>query len=245
MEFLPEFNLAWFICAGALFIGCTIQASVGFGMALIAAPIIVMIKPEWIPYIMAIMAMVVSISTAWVQRKDIEWRKMASPLITRVPGTIVGTWLLSIMSVAFLQIAIAVMVLLTVFSSLWLKPFKTTSTSLGIAGFISGITGTTTSIGGPPMALVMQHSEGATTRANLSIFFFYSCIISIIGYEIAGLMTTTTWIVGLSLTPMALLGFWTGKQLQQFVDNRFRPILLIICSLSAIVALLNALLDLL
>lgn len=241
MAFFPEFNLTWLICAVALFVGCTIQASVGFGMALIAAPIIVMVAPEWIPYIMAIMAMTVSISTAWDQRRDIEWRKMTSPLLTRIPGTIVGTWLLTIMSVAFLQIAIAVMVLLTVFSSLWLKPFQSTNTSLGIAGFLSGITGTTTSIGGPPMALVMQHSEGATTRANLSIFFVYSCIISIIGYEIAGLMTAATWAVGISLTPMALLGFWAGKHLQKYVDNRFRPILLTICSLSAMIALFNAL----
>ena len=161
-------------------------------------------------------------------------------MLARIPGTILGTWLLVVMSLQHLQIAVALMVMVSVLVTMRLKPFPATSTNLGIAGFVSGVTGTTTSIGGPPIALVMQHSSGATARANLSLFFVYSCIISIAGYHIAGLMTLHTWLVGFSLVPMAFIGFWLGKRIQKFVDNRFRPILLIMCTLSAMTALGNA-----
>lgn len=240
MEHFPQFDVYWFICAAALLIGCTLQAAIGFGMALISAPIIVMIKPEWVPYIMAVMALTVSLNTVRDQYADIQWKNMISPMLARIPGTILGTWLLVVMSLQHLQIAVALMVMLSVFITMRLKPFPATSTNLGIAGFISGITGTTTSIGGPPMALVMQHSTGATARANLSLFFVYSCIISIAGYHMAGLMTLHSWLVGFSLVPMAFIGFWLGKRIQKFVDNRFRPILLTMCTLSALTALGNA-----
>lgn len=238
---LPQFDTIWLICALALFVGCTIQAAVGFGMALIAAPVLVIVKPEWVPYILTVAALFVSLSGAWQQRHAIQWRAMSAAFITRLPGTVVGTWLLVVMSVHSLQIAVSVMVLLTIFVTLLLKPFPTNAINLGVAGFLSGITGTTTSIGGPPIALVMQHGSAVTARANLSIFFVYSCLISLVGYQMAGLMDTTTWLVGASMIPVALTGFWAGKQLQRHVDNRFRPILLIVCSLSASFALINAL----
>lgn len=240
LEYLPQLDIYWFICAAALLIGCTLQAAIGFGMALISAPIIVMVKPQWVPYIMAVMALTVSLNTVRDQFSDIQWRNMLSPMIARIPGTILGTWLLVVMSLQHLQIAVALMVMLSVFITMRLKPFPATNTNLGIAGFVSGITGTTTSIGGPPIALVMQHSAGATARANLSLFFVYSCIISIAGYHMAGLMTPQTWLVGLSLAPIAFVGFWLGKRVQKFVDNRFRPILLTMCTLSALTALSNA-----
>ena len=240
MEYLLEFDIYWFICAAALLLGCTLQAAIGFGMALISAPIIVMVKPQWVPYIMAVMAMTVSLNTCWDQRTDIQWRNMFSPMLARIPGTILGTWLLVVMTLQHLQIAVALMVMASVFITMRLKPFPATSTNLGIAGFVSGVTGTTTSIGGPPIALVMQHSDGATARANLSLFV-YSCIISIAGYHMAGLMTLHTWLVGFSLVPMAFIGFWAGKRIQKYVDTRFRPILLTMCTLSALVALGNAL----
>ncbi|BDX08607.1 sulfite exporter TauE/SafE family protein [Planctobacterium marinum] len=235
----PELDSTWLICALVLFLGCTIQAAVGFGMAIVAAPVMVILKPEWVPYILAVSAFVVSLSGAWQQRAAIQWRAMTPAFITRLPGTIVGTWLLLIMSVSVLQITVAAMVLLTVVVSLWLKPFPANATNLGIAGFVSGITGTTTSIGGPPMALVMQHGSAVTARANLSVYFVYSCIISLIGYQLAGLLNSSTLLVSLTMVPIALLGFGAGKQLQRHVDNRFRPILLTVCSLSAGFALIN------
>lgn len=233
----------WFICAIALFVGCTIQTAIGFGMAVVAAPVIVVIRPEWVPYVLTVTALILSITNTWQQRQHILWRELLAPVITRIPGTAAGLGLLMLMPILWLQLAVAIMVIMTVIVSLWLKPFAATATNMGIAGFVSGITGTTTSIGGPPLALVMQHSAGPSARANLSAYFVYSCVISLIGYATAGLMDKQMAIISLSFLPVAALGFLCGLKLQKWVDNRFRPILLGLCTVSAFVVVINVLLS--
>lgn len=234
------FDAHWFIAALMLFLGCTIQTAIGFGMAVVAAPILVIMKPEWVPYILTVVALFLSMSNAWQQRHQILWKQLAAPVISRVPGTLLGTWLLLLMPIFWLQIAVASMVMMTVVVSLWLKPFQPTTMNMGIAGFVSGVTGTTTSIGGPPLALVLQHSSGATARANLSIYFVYSCILSLVSYGLAGLLTKELLIISMSFIPIAIVGFFCGRKLQHWVDNRFRPILLSLCSLSAMIVIVNA-----
>ncbi len=230
----------WLICAVVLALGCTIQTAMGFGMAIIAAPIMVIVAPQWVPYVLAIMALVLSIGNALQQRQHIDWSAIYAPMLTRIPGTLVGTWLLLIMPVAWLQIAVALMVFMTIVVSLWVKPFQPSRKNLGIAGFVSGITGTTTSIGGPPMALVMQHSGGGHTRANLAVYFIFSCVISLVSYIAVGLFTVELFWQSTSFLPFAVVGYLAGKKLQALVDNRFRPILLGLCAVSASVAFINA-----
>ena len=234
----------WLLSAVALLLGCVVQTAVGFGMALIAAPILVVLQPLWVPYVLTVTALVLSVSNAWNQREDIQWSQILPPMVSRIPGTIVGTWILILMSVQWLQFMVASMVLLAILVTLYIKPFASTPFNMSVAGFISGITGTTTGIGGPPMALVMQHSAGHHARANLSVYFLYSCILSLFAYAMAGLMTVELWLNALSMIPVALLGFVLGKRLRPWVDNRFRPILLMLCAMSAGIALINALLTL-
>ena len=236
------FDLVWLLSAAALLLGCTVQTAVGFGMALIAAPIIVVLNPLWVPYVLTVTALSVSVGNTWNQRHHVQWKQIIPPMLSRIPGTALGTWILLNLDTQWLQMTVAGMVLLAIVVTVKLKPFASTPFNMSIAGFISGITGTTTSIGGPPMALVMQHSAGHHARANLSAYFVYSCVVALIGYMVVGLMTTDLWIQSATMVPVAYLGFFIGKRLRPWVDNRFRPILLALCALSAAIALLNAVL---
>jgi len=88
----------------------------------------------------------------------------------------------------------------------------------------------------------MQHNEGRHTRANLSVYFLYSSALSLMFYSGSGLMNEQLWLASLSMLPVAIAGFAIGKGLQKRVDKRFRPILLLICTASACVAIANVLL---
>ncbi|MDX1341679.1 MAG: sulfite exporter TauE/SafE family protein [Reinekea sp.] len=234
------FDLYWWLAAGALFMGCAVQTALGFGMAVIAAPIIVLFRPEWVPVIMTIVALVLSVQNALSQRSGIEWKHISPAMISRIPGTILGAWVLTQMPVQMLQVMVAIMVFAAIFVTAFARPFPATAKNLTLAGFISGITGTTTSIGGPPMALVMQHAASHNTRANLSIYFVYSCITSLISYQLLGVMNTTLWLTGFSFIPVAFLGYIVGINIRGWVDMRFRPLLLVLCSISALIALYGA-----
>ena len=233
--------LVWSIAAFSLLIGCWIQTALGFGMAVIAAPIIVIFKPEWVPVILTMTALILSLINTWDQRKHLEASYLFVPFFSRLPGTLLGAWLLTLLNAAWLQLSVAICVLLAVVISYAGKQFPYTPKRLAFASFISGITGTTTSIGGPPMALVMQHGKAHTIRANLSLYFSYSCVISLMVYAYLGLITDSILVICISFIPVCLLGFVTGIKARTYVDNgRFRPLLLILCSIAGSIALVGA-----
>lgn len=211
-------------------------------MAVVAAPVIVLIKPEWVPYILVITALPLCLINMWNQRSGLKPRTMIVPMITRLPGTVMGAWILIHINMFWLQIGVSVSVLLAVLISIRSVHFEATPGRLGLAGFVGGFMGTTTSIGGPPMALVMQHGNPLTVRANLSLYFAFSVMISILSYAAAGLLTREIMLVSLSFLPCSLIGFALGVRSRAYVDGGgFRSVLLIICSLAAVVALTGAL----
>ncbi len=209
-------------------------------MAVIAAPIIVLFRPEWVPVILTIVALVLSLQNTWNQRSGIEWRQLTPAMISRIPGTLLGAWILTLLPTQILQLCVAGMVVVAIVITSFTPPFSATPKHLGIAGFLSGITGTTTSIGGPPMALVMQHGLGHNTRANLSVYFVYSCITSLISYQALGILTLDTWQTGFSFIPVAFAGYFAGKFSRDWVDERIRPLILALCSVSAVIAIIGA-----
>jgi len=234
----------WGLTALSLLVGCWIQTALGFGMAVIAAPIIVLLKPEWVPVVLTSTALVLSVLNTWNQRQALQARELISPFISRIPGTLLGAWLLLQLNAIWLQFLVAACVLLAVAISFLGKQFTYTPKRLAIAAFVSGITGTTTSIGGPPMALVMQHGNPQTVRANLSLYFAYSCSISLVAYAYMGLLTPAIIMDSLSFIPVCLLGFAAGIRARNYVDaGRFRPLLLILCSISGSIALLGAIIQ--
>jgi len=237
---LPDL-IIWLISAAVLLLGCWIQTALGFGMAVVAAPIIVLIEPQWVPVVLTFTALPLCALNTWNQRDALEIKTMILPLLTRIPGTTLGVWLLLQLDTTGLRILVSLCVLLAVLITLVSGKFTATRSHLGWAGFFSGITGTTTSIGGPPMALVMQHGHPRTVRANISLFFTYGCIVSIIGYAVAGILNIELLIDSLSFLPCTLIGFYYGIRLRGYVDgDKFRPLILGLCTVAALVALIGA-----
>ncbi len=234
--------LPWLITALVLFLGCCVQAALGFGMAILAAPVVMLVAPHSVPYVLTSTALVVSLLTAWNQRASIRWRAMVPAMLARIPGTLIGTWVLLTISVLWLHVVVALAVLVGVVISLLPLRFEATPARLSWAGFFSGFMGTTTSIGGPPMALVMQFGAPMEVRANLSMYFVYACVLSLLSYAAAGLFSMQVLIACVSLLPMAPLGFFVGKRLHGWVDHgRFRIILLTLCFIASTIALGGAL----
>lgn len=231
----------WLTAALSLFIGCWVQTALGFGMAVIAAPIFVLLNPMWVPVALTLCALFLSVLNTWNQRQHLELKALALPFITRIPGTIAGAWLLLQLDTNTLQIFVACCVLLAVIISYYGAQFEYTSKRMGAAAFVSGIMGTTTSIGGPPMALVMQHGDPKNVRANLSLYFAYSCTLSMFSYYAIGILDTQLLIESASFLPVCILGFVLGIKARARVDdgNKFRPLVLVVCSAAALVALLG------
>lgn len=237
-------SVEWMVAALILFFGCWLQTALGFGMALLAAPVIILFKPEWVPYILTWTALVLSVANTLHLYRFVKVGDMLPALITRIPGTMLGAWILLHISVLWLNVVVAISVLMAVVISFRTLHFDATPTRIGWAGFVSGVMGTTTSIGGPAMALVMQFGDPNTVRANLSLYFTYSCVLSLISYAFAGLMDWALLLICVSFLPCAALGFVLGLRSRSWVDqHRFRPLLLGLCGAAGVFALVGAIIQ--
>jgi uncharacterized membrane protein YfcA len=122
-------------------------------------------------------------------------------------------------------------------SNVMLKP---TSPAMFSAGFLSGFMGTSSSIGGPPMALVLQHEANDFIRANLAAFFVVSCILSLAMLATVDRFAMPHLLISLPLMPATLAGYWVAmKTLHLISHQRLRKASLILCGVAGSSAILS------
>ncbi|MFT5720621.1 MAG: putative membrane protein YfcA [Motiliproteus sp.] len=232
------------LACSIILISALVQTAIGFGMALIAVPFLILIDPLMVPAPVVMIALVQLAISAWVHKADIQWRPVLMATIARVPGTVLAIWLMSSSGIEGIKLFIACSVFVAVAISLLKIQAQPSIRNHLIAGFFSGLGGTTTGIGGPPMALLYQHQHGDLVRANLSAFFVIGSLISLIGMAIGGFITTQSWVYFLYFLPATLIGVWLGLKVKHLLKPEFmRPAILILCSCSAVVLFLQTLLS--
>jgi uncharacterized membrane protein YfcA len=227
--------LALAVAGSAVFVGSVLQGAVGFGLALVAAPILFLIDPRLIPGPLLLAALALVSLTAWRDRTAIAFDGFGWGLVGRLPGTALGAALLAVLSPERLAIPLGVLVLLAVAmcaSGAHIAP--TRRTLLG-AGFLAGFMGTTSSIGGPPLALVYQHSPGPELRGTLSGYFVIGTAMSLVGIAAVGRFGAAELGWGLALIPGTVIGFGVSNRITPWVDRGYtRPAVLVVSAAAGI-----------
>lgn len=95
--------------------------------------------------------------------------------------------------------------------------FKATALRLNIASLCSGLMGSTTSIGGPPMALILLAGPPDQIRANLNFYFLASCVLALLSYAYFGLLTTELILIACSFMLPIVIGYWLGLRSRAFI----------------------------
>ena len=227
-------------CLLAVFVGATVQASIGMGTGMVAAPILAFADPDFIPAAILISILPLTFAVAWGDRAHIDRRGVGVALIGRVPGLIVGAYVAASLSDDVLAMLVAGSVLLGVAVSLTSKRFGPTTPALVFAGMASGFTGTTTGVGGPPMGLTYQHSDAATIRSTLSAFFSVGSVLSLIALVIAGDIGRRQWELGVLLLPAIGAGVLAARALRDRLHAEvIRPAVLVICTIAAAALLIE------
>lgn len=140
--------------AGSVVAGAVVQSVVGLGLGLVAAPVVTLLAPHLMPGSLLVLGMVLPTFTLARERRDLDWHGFGWALPGRLVGTVVGVWVVATVSARDLGVAVGLAVLLAVALTARAITVPVTRTSLGVAGFTSGIAATTSAIGGPPMALL-------------------------------------------------------------------------------------------
>lgn len=222
--------------------GAFVQAVVGLGMGLVAAPIVGLLAPSLVPALPLWLSLLIAGLMLAGERAHIDWRALAWALPARVPGTLVGAWLVLQFTEDQIGIALALMTLLAVGVAVRAARIPVNPRTLLAAGFGAGVTGTATSIGGPAIALLFQREPPAVMRSTLSVFFFVGVLLSLTGLGVSGSLTSESWQVALVLAPGVVVGMLVGRAVRDRIHrDAFRAGVLLVCTASAVILLVRSL----
>jgi uncharacterized membrane protein YfcA len=233
-----------FVAAGGLAaaVGATVQGSVGLGLGLVAAPVVTLLFPSLMPGAILVAAAVLPIFTLVREVRFADWRGLRWAFGGRIAGTPLGVWVVAALPPRALGIVVGGMVLAAVGITALPGGVPRSRPTLVVAGVFSGATGTATSIGGPPLALLYQREEGPRIRATLAVFFTIGAVISLLTLAAVDQLPLRQVTAGLLLTPFALVGFAASGPVRRFLDNgRMRTGVLVITAVSALVLILRSL----
>lgn len=224
------------IAGAAVVIGATVQASLGLGLGLVAAPVVALLDPSLMPGAVLVTTAALPALTLISEWRHIDVRGMLWALGGRLIGTVGGVWVVAVLAPRTLSAAVGVMVLVTVGLTVRTVRISPAPATLSIAGAISGVSGTATSIGGPPIAIVYQHEPGPRVRSTLSGYLVVGVIVSLAALALGGQLHQREVVAGAALLPFVLVGFILSRHVRRLIAGpRLRNALLLLVTISGVV----------
>jgi len=219
------------------------QGAMGMGFGQIAAAGMVWIAPGMMPATVIIMAFVVATFAVLKERSGVDLRVLSVCLYGRIAGTLIALPLLLLTGEnnSGFDLLFAVLLLASVFFSLFSVRPQFTKISQIAGGLASGLMGTITSVGAPPMALVFQDQKAAMARPTLNGFFAIGAPISLLVLWFSGRLDLQHFILAGNLAPGFILGLYLSARLHRFIDYRFRYLVLAFSFVSAIALIARSL----
>lgn len=235
MDLLPFTDPAVYLLMAALIFGSAfLQGVGGVGFTMFSAPVAAIVCPQLVPGPLLMLGGCVTFLTALRERDNIAWSSAGMALVGRVAGSVVAVVALAHLAQRPLNVLFAAMILIAVAMSATGMRIVPTQRNVAVAGMLSGIMGTLTSVGAPPLVLTLQRLEPATLRATTGAILFFGSFISLLILSSAGHFGLHELLLGATMVPFMLMGFWCSGRLRQSVSaTSLRRGLLLFCALSA------------
>lgn len=213
--------------AGAVMAGAALQSAIGFGFALVAAPLLYAAapSPEQAVGLMTVLGLEVNLLTLLAERRRPApvWGDVAAVVLWSLPGALAGVAVLRALDDVALQLLVTAGVLVALVLNLragratgrtaaapvapWARP---------LAGVASGALNTSTSTGGPPVVLLLMARElrPQVIRDTLTTSFVGFAAVSVAALALTGTdgaVPDAAWLA--ALVPLTAAGQLAGRPL--------------------------------
>jgi uncharacterized membrane protein YfcA len=223
-------------------LGAVVQGSIGFGLNLIAVPVVALIQPAALPAAMIIMALPMTAGSALREHDQIDRTGVIWATVGRLPGVALGAWIVSRLEPETLALLIGGFVVLASLLSVASPALQVRPASAAAAGFLAGLMGTASSIGGPPIALLYQNAPGPVVRSTLGAAFLIGTAMSLAALALAGQVASWHWAVGAALFPAIGIGLYASRWLHDWLDAGWlKPCVIVFAAISGLGVLAQAL----
>jgi uncharacterized membrane protein YfcA len=157
-------------------------------------------------------------------RKSVELRRISPLLLGSLLGIPLGAWIITITPQPVLKILIgAVIIAFAVPAALGIhRTVHHERLGGGLAGFLSGILASSTSLGGPPVVLFMhgQRWPKQTIHPSLATYFLWITAFSLIALGVSRQVHAGAIVTAASLLPAMLIGIIAGMRTFYKTDSR-------------------------
>jgi uncharacterized membrane protein YfcA len=233
--------------AAAVFLAGLTYGLTGFGFALVATPImVVLLSPRAAVPAVLLMSMANGLFLLLATWRDVQPRRILLLTLAGIAATPAGAYFLARGSAGALKCFIGAVI--TLFALAFLLGFQRPLRQEGPAsipvGLVSGFLNGSTGMSGPPVILFFtnQGLEKRAFRANLVAYFMALNVVTLPLYVYHGLMTRQVGLYALAALPALALGTWAGLRLSGRVDPRlFRLITLLLVLMAGVSSVLSGL----
>ena len=224
-------------------LGSVLQGAVGFGLGLFSVPILVLIDPSLVPGPLLFCGLVLALLMSYRERRAMDFSGLKWGVVGRFLGTLVAIVVLTNVPKKEMTLTLGALVLFAVALSASGLHVNPTMWTLLSAGALSGFMGTTSTIGGPPIALLYQKAPGARLRSTLSGYFALGTTISLLALAAVARFGRDEFWSALALLPGVLIGFVLSTRTLPLLDRGYtRAAVLTVSTVSGAIVILRELL---
>jgi hypothetical protein len=222
-------------------VGALVQGTVGFGLALVAAPLLAILDPALVPVPLLVVTGAHALLALRRERGDVDWPGVGWALVGRLPGTALGVLAVATLPPRAFAAAVGATVLVCAGLSVVSWRPRPTVPALLVAGLVSGAGGTASSIGGPPVALLYAGAGGPRVRSTLAAYFTAGTALSLAGLGLAGQVAAPALGAGALLLGPTAAGFALSGPARRLLDRGWvRPAVVGLAAAGALVLLVRA-----
>jgi uncharacterized membrane protein YfcA len=209
------------LVAATLMAGAAVQGTVGFGLGLVAIPLLVWAGLS-LPTAIGVTLPVVLVQTSfncWQCRRELPWREALPMFLLRAVSMPLGVWLLGEVAefdAGRTKQMIGVFLLLVVGLQWWAQPMPRPRVPFfwtALAGSLSGFMAGTVGMGGPPVSLWVLAHDWSPARQRAFLWLTFLLIMPLQAGLLIGRFgqpLVTAIGLGIAFTPSTLCGAWLG-----------------------------------
>jgi uncharacterized membrane protein YfcA len=219
-----DYDMELFFFVTTIAVACLLQAIVGFGSGLIAIPLsLIYLDKETVVSSMLIVGIALNGLLVGRIRQPISYRLVIILFLPSLAGMPVGVWVLKTMPMNLMKILVGCLVVLFTFMLYFHKiTFPKNNLLTPIAGFLSGLLKTSTTMAGPPVLILLagQKLPKDEFRKTLVSFFLAMGLVSIALFIVNRIMTLQRASFGLVSIPFVVLAGLLGNRIAAKVPQR-------------------------
>ena len=208
-----------FLAATVLFAVC-VRGTIGIGFALVVAPVLAFLRPELLPVSLLVLMLPLNLFTAWRERQALDWRGGSWITLGRAFGALAGAAVLVGLSAHTLSLVIGAATILTALATLGAPAFSPNRTAFLAVGLFTGISETSTGIGGPPLALAYQHHRPEVLRSTVAGCFLVGELLSLGILAAAGRASLPQMKSAALLLPFLAVGSLASSLIRHRINER-------------------------